>query len=163
MFLLFNANVVPSPEVGPRAVQLYSHYVQPVSSGLPKSVFACPCRLRSVASALSSAPADPEPPPAAAAASPPTSVFSTGEWVYVMCCMNKSCEFQLTWIWASRWLFSASFLSSWVCSRLRVDSSTFESPPVVLRWSCDNSNIMYPKIQPFLYEVSHRFSIKFAF
>lgn len=42
----------------------------------------------------------------------------------------------LTWIWASRRLFSASCLCSWFCKRLRVDSRTLDRLPVVLRCSC---------------------------
>lgn len=49
----------------------------------------------------------------------------------------KSC---LTWIWASKRLFSASFLCSWFCKRLRVDSRTLDSSPVVLRCSCDDNH-----------------------
>lgn len=81
---------VPCLRVVQRAVQLYSHFVQPASSGPPRPVCGCLGLLHSAASALSSAPEGLEPPPADAAVSLPASVpqNSAISMRYITVCMS---------------------------------------------------------------------------
>ncbi len=82
---------VPCPGAEQRAVQLYSHFVQPVSSGPPGPVCGRLCLLHNAASALSSAPAGLALPPADAAVSLPASVPQCSADLHDLpLCINKN-------------------------------------------------------------------------